>query len=111
MGDFCLGRPQVLQFDNPLPPSRLLIPQQETCSSAAFYSESRRSRRKRKYVDPIFLLTPSTALNKFDEPTVNVRKTASLPGASCWSSFSSWLLSCRPRPMSGPRKVCLLRKH
>ena len=54
-GGFCLGRQQVLRFDNPLPPSRLLIPRQEACSYVAFYSESRRSRRKREYVDPIFL--------------------------------------------------------
>jgi hypothetical protein len=45
-------------------------------------------------------LTPSPALKKFDEPTVNVRAIASLAGASCCSSFSSWIPSCRRRPMS-----------
>ena len=49
---------------------------------------------------PHLPLTPSTTLKKFDEPTVNVRATASLTGASSWSSFSSWFPSCRRRPMS-----------
>lgn len=44
--------------------------------------------------------TPSIALKKFVEPTVNVRATASRAGASCCSSFSSCIPSCNRRPRS-----------
>lgn len=44
--------------------------------------------------------TPSTALKKFVDPVANVRATASRAGASCCSILSSWIPSCKRRPMS-----------
>ena len=44
--------------------------------------------------------TPSTALKKLVEPAVIVRDTASRAGASCWSSFRSWMPSLSRRLMS-----------
>lgn len=67
------GPPQVLRYDN-LPPSRLLIPHQDACSSVAFYSESRRCRRKREYVDPA---NSFDFLKKFDEPRVKLSSQTS----------------------------------
>lgn len=47
-----------------------------------------------------FPFTPSTALKKLADPAATVRATASRAGASCCSSFNSWMPSCNRRPMS-----------
>lgn len=44
--------------------------------------------------------TPSTALKKLADPAATVRATASRAGANCCSSFSSWIPSCKRRPIS-----------
>ena len=43
---------------------------------------------------------PSTALKNPVDPAVSVREMASRVGASCWSSFSSWMPSERRNDMS-----------
>lgn len=44
--------------------------------------------------------SPSTAFMTFVEPAVSVRDIASLVGASCWSSLSSWIPSDNRSPTS-----------
>ena len=90
--------PQVLLYYNPLPPSQLLTHQRRRACPWHFILR----------VDVVVMrgsaLNPSSfhSFDCFKESTVVVRATASLADASCCSSYSSWMPSCRYKR---PRKV------